>query len=153
MIEIIVAGELSEKVKKSLMGYEPDVFTAMYKMRDNIPETLEEGILAVDENGIIQFANEAAIHMLCDDTNMSIVGQNIDFLGDAVLSHTIKNGDKESNINLSKADIILDRISIKEENRVVGAIAVLHNRAEYANLMEDFRYETGGRPCMRYKIL
>ena len=67
LIEIIIATELSGKVKKSLMGYEPDVFTSMYQMRDNILETLEEGILAVDNNGVIQFANEAAIRMLCDD--------------------------------------------------------------------------------------
>ena len=46
LIELIIAGELSSKVKKSLMGYEPDVFTAMYKMRDNILETLAEGIIA-----------------------------------------------------------------------------------------------------------
>ena len=52
LIELLIAGELSGKVKKSLMGYEPDIFTAMYKMRDNILETLEEGILAVDENGV-----------------------------------------------------------------------------------------------------
>ena len=34
-IELVIAGSLSKKVKKSLMGYEPDVFTAMYRMRDN----------------------------------------------------------------------------------------------------------------------
>ena len=64
LMELMIAGELSGKVKKSLMGYEPDVFTAMYKMRDNILETLAEGILAFDSNGVIQFANESAIHML-----------------------------------------------------------------------------------------
>lgn len=137
LIELLIAGELSGRVRKSLMGYEPDVFTAMYKMRDNILETLEEGILAVDENGIVQFANEAAVHMLCEDSDTRIVGQKIDCLGDAILSNTIYHGDKELNVNLSKADIILDRVPIKEEEQVIGAIAVLHNRAEYAKLMED----------------
>ena len=137
LIEIIIATELSGKVKKSLMGYEPDVFTSMYQMRDNILETLEEGILAVDNNGVIQFANEAAIRMLCDDEKKKIIGKNVDSLGDMVLSNTIKNGDKELNVNLSKADIILDRVSIRENDEIVGAIAILHNRAEYAKLMED----------------
>ena len=137
LIELIIAGELSGKVKKRLMGYEPDVFTAMYKMRDNILETLEEGILAVDENGVIQFANDSAVRMLCDDTKTTIVGQNIETLGDEILSHTVKKGDKEFNVSLSKADIILDRVPIKEDEHVIGAIAVLHNRAEYTKLMED----------------
>lgn len=137
MVELIIAGELSGKVKKSLMGYEPDVFTAMYKMRDNILETLEEGILAIDENGVIQFANDAATCMLCNNPSVKLIGENVDSLDDEILSRTIKNGEKELNVNLTKADIILDRVPIKENGRSVGAIAILHNRAEYTKLMED----------------
>ena len=137
LIEIIIAGELSGKVKKSLMGYEPDVFTAMYKMRDNILETLAEGILAFDSSGVIQFANESAVRMLCDDPWENIVGQKVDVIGDEILSRTIKNGDWERNVNLAKADIILDRVPIKEDGITVGAIAILHNRAEYTKLMEE----------------
>ena len=137
LIELIIAVELSGKVKKSLMGYEPDVFTAMYKMRDNILETLAEGILAFDTNGVIQFANESAIRMLCDNPRSDLVGQNVDAIGDEILSRHIKSGDKEMNINLAKADIILDRVPIKEEGITIGTIAILHNRAEYTKLMEE----------------
>ena len=137
LIELIIAGELSGKVKKSLMGYEPDVFTAMYKMRDNILETLAEGIIAFDTNGVIQFANESAIRMLCENPWSDPVGQNVDVIGDDILSRHIKNGEKERNINLAKADIILDRVPIKEDGVTVGAIAILHNRAEYTKLMEE----------------
>ena len=137
LIELIVAGELSGKVKKSLMGYEPDAFTAMYKMRDNILETLTEGILAFDTNGVIQFANESAIRMLCNNIRENLVGQNVDVIEDEILSRTIKNGNKELNINLAKTDIILDRIPIMEDGHTIGAIAILHNRAEYTKLMEE----------------
>ena len=137
LIELIIAGELSGKVKKSLMGYEPDVFTAMYKMRDNILETLAEGIIAFDTNGVIQFANESAIRMLFENPWSDLVGQNVDVIGDDVLSRYIKNGEKERNINLAKADIILDRVPIKEDEMTVGTVAILHNRAEYTKLMEE----------------
>ena len=136
-IELVIAGSLSKKVKKSLMGYEPDVFTAMYKMRDNILETLEEGIIATDENGIIQFANDSAVKMLCKNPFDNIVGKNIEILGDEILTFVMRSGDKETNVNLSNADIILDRISIKETDGSKGAIGVLHDRAEYTKLMED----------------
>ena len=137
LIELIIAGELSGKVKKSLMGYEPDVFTTMYKMRDNILETLAEGIIAFDTNGVIQFANESAIRMLCENPKSDLVGQNVDVIGDEILSRHIKSGGKERNINLAKADIILDRVPIKEDGVTVGTIAILHNRAEYTKLMEE----------------
>ena len=137
LIELIIAGELSGKVKKSLMGYEPDVFTAMYKMRDNILETLAEGIIAFDTNGVIQFANESAIRMLCENPRRDLVGQNVDVIGDEILSRHIKSGGKERNINLAKADIILDHVPIKEDGSTVGTIAILHNHAEYTKLMEE----------------
>ena len=137
LIELIIAGNLSGKIKKSLMGYEPDVFTAMYKMRDNILETLAEGIIAFDTNGVIQFANESAIRMLFDRPLINIVGQSVDVIGDDILSRNIKSGDKERNINLAKADIILDCVPIKEDGMIVGTVAILHNRAEYTKLMEE----------------
>ena len=136
-VELVLAGRLSKKVKKSLMGYEPDVFTAMYKMRDNILETLEEGIIAIDENDIIQFINDSAIEMLGKNPREEIVGKKIEILHDEILTSVMKNGGKETNVNLSNADIILDRISIKESDRAKGTIGVLHNRAEYTKLMED----------------
>ena len=136
-IELILAGELSGKVKTSLMGYEPDVFTAMYRMRDNILETLAEGIVAFDTDGVIQFANESAIRMLCDKPLHDLIGQNVDMIGDEILSRHIKCGERERNINLAKADIILDRVPIKEDGITAGTIAILHNRAEYSKLMEE----------------
>ena len=136
-IEIFLAFRLTGKVKDGLMGYEPDVFTAMYRMRDNILETLEEGIVATDENGTIQFANSSAVKMLCGDSQKNIVGRPIESLGDEILAATMRSTEKELNVSLSHADIILDRISIKETNSVGGAIGILHNRAEYTKLMED----------------
>ena len=137
LIDLIISAELSEKVKRSLLGYEPDVFTAMYKMRDNILETLEEGILAVDKKGTIQFINNAAIEMFYSKSDFDFIGKNINVIGDTILSNIMLHGNKELHINIAKADIIVDRIPIKEDREIVGAIAILHDRAEYTKLMED----------------
>lgn len=60
MMELMISTELSSTIKKSLMGYEPDVFSAMYRIRDNILESLDEGIIAIDNEGRVQFVNGAA---------------------------------------------------------------------------------------------
>lgn len=137
LIEVVIAKRLSSRVKDSLLGYEPDVFTAMYQMRNNILETLEEGILAVDHNQIIQYANDAAVKMLCGENRKILSGLSIDELDDPVLSNVMKNGDREAGVSLTGDNIILDRVPIMEENRSVGAIGILHNRSEYIKLMED----------------
>ena len=137
LIEMMISDELSSRVKKSLMGYEPDVFSTMYKMRDNILEALDEGIIAFDSKGVIQFANDVAVKMVSDIKGCDIVGMNVESIGDEILTNAIKNGDREINVSLGKADIIMDRIPIKENDQIIGSIAILHNRAEYTKLMED----------------
>lgn len=137
LIEVIIAKRLSRSVKDSLLGYEPDVFTAMYRVRSNILETLEEGILAVDQNNIVQYANEAAVKMLRGACDADLTGLPIDQLDDPVLSNVMRNGERESSVSLTGENVILDRVPIMEEDRSVGAIAILHNRSEYMKLMED----------------
>lgn len=137
LMELIIARTLSGRVKKSLMGYEPDAFTAMYKMRDNILETLEEGIVAFDADGIVQFANRAAVRMLCGEASESPVGKRVDALGDEVLSRAVNSAGRSLHVNLAHESIILDRVPILEDGCAVGAIAILHNRGEYTRLMEE----------------
>lgn len=115
-MELLVSAELSGTIKKSLHGYEPDVFSAMYKVRDNILESLEEGIIAVDSEGIIQFVNHAADIML--DKN-DVIGKPLD------------------SIELGSETIWVDSAPIKENEVNIGEIFILHDRAEYSKLMED----------------
>lgn len=141
LMELLISAELSAKIKESLLGYEPDVFKVMYQMRDNILESLDEGIIAVNSEGIIQFANQSAITMLDNTkshTEQNMVGQKLDHLNSsASLTSTLKSGKKEFNGRLDNENILIDRIPIKEDNNIVGAIGILHNRAEYTKLMED----------------
>ena len=137
VIELIISSQISHRIKRSLLGYEPDMFTAMYKMRDNILETLKEGILATDNNGTIQFANSAALRMLRVDEDTELYGQSVDFFEDPILSETMKEGEREFNVNIARENIILDRVPIKDNEKTVGAIGILHNREEYTRLMQD----------------
>lgn len=127
-IELLISAKLSAAIRESLMGFEPDVFSAMYQIRDNILESLDEGVIAVDGDGAVQFTNRAAVKMLGDAPDGEI------------LRPTLERGEKEFNLreqSLGRSDILLDRIPIREEGAVVGAVGILHDRAEYTKLMED----------------
>ena len=144
LMELMISTELSGRIKESLMGYEPDVFSAMYQVRDNILETLDEGIIAIDSHKNIQFVNDAALEMVGvsnGDEGYNIVGKSLESICDCnLLGHTLESGEKEFNIrerNIGNGDILIDRIPIKEGDEVVGAVCILHNRTEYTKLMED----------------
>lgn len=138
LMELLVSAELMGTIKRSLLGYEPNVFTAMYQIRDNILESLEEGIVAIDSEGTVQFVNHAAMSML---DGIDIVGQKLgNTENGALLLQTLSCGEKEFHIQeqyLGNADILVDRIPIKENGENVGTVGILHNRGEYTKLMED----------------
>ncbi len=139
LIELLISAELSGKIKESLLGYEPDVFTSMFRMRDNILESLDEGIVAVDKVGRVQFINKSAVEMLTTD------GKEDSFIGKYVsnLSNTIPALNplcaSETSRSVSSAydNILIDTIPIKENDSVTGTVGILHDRKEYTKLMED----------------
>lgn len=142
-LELGLCVKLSGIIKNSLMGYEPDVFTAMYQVRDNILESLNEGVIAIDDKGTIQFANRAAKRMILQEGNpkKAFVGQALKEMDSGKkLLHILEGKEKEFNIherNLGSIDMLIDRIPIQEEKERVGTIGILHDRTEYTKLMED----------------
>ena len=112
LMELIISAELFGKIKKSLLGYEPNVFTAMFKVRDNILESLNEGIVAVDKNGIVQFANTSAMKMsdtVCAGLGDELVSKSItDTEYGAFIAPTLASGEKSFNGRIEDSDILID---------------------------------------------
>ena len=129
MIELFISRMISKRIRDTLLGYEPDTFSSMFKVRENVLESLEEGIIAVNDQGKTEYINQSAKEMLGDNTD-----------GSSLLSHTLENGEKEFSIPIKSSmgiDIIMDRIPVIEMGRVNGALGILHNRTEYTRLAED----------------
>ena len=141
LIELIISAELSSSIKKSLHGYEPNVFSAMFQVRDNILESLNEGVLAVDKNGVVQFANRSAAKIFGKKKAKELINTPFtDCCNDGFIKNVISTGEKEFNIreqSIDNSNVLLDCIPIKEKDDIIGAVAILHNREEYTKLMED----------------
>lgn len=141
VIEVLISAELSGSIKKSLHGYEPNVFSAMYQVRDNILESLNEGILAMDGEGVVQFANRSAAKMLGKLSTEELIGLPLSAIcNDSFLHSVLERGEKKFSLrekSLNNTDILIDCFPVKEQERQIGAAAILHDRAEYTKLMED----------------
>ena len=142
IIELFITSRISKSIKNSLLGYEPDTISAMYLVRDNILESLKEGVIAVDKNGTILFTNNSAVKMLDkSSTATEFIGKNIEQIKNGNVIKTVLNGsEKEFGIQgqrMDGTDVIIDRIPIKHEEDPIDTICILHDRAEYTKLMED----------------
>ena len=123
----LLSKQLSFKIKRTLKGYEPDTFSAMFSVRDNVLESLEEGIVALDASEEVVYTNEAAKRML---EKAGQIQEKISVLP------ILKQGEKLFGEAID-TNIVADLMPVLEQEKIVGVLCILRDRTEYTKLMED----------------
>lgn len=139
LCELMLAQWLSGGIKKSLLGYEPDAISAMFSVRDNILESIDEGVVAVDGDGKVLFANAVAEKMLGGQEKNEIIGKNLTSLIAGKELNALLDGDgKEVNVRIKIGDkeALADRVPVRPDGEA-DKIIILRDRAEYTRLMEE----------------
>lgn len=140
LIEFSISHKISEQIKQKLLGYEPDTFTSMFTVRDDILNSINDGIISLDANLKIQFINKAAKQMIkCPDTD-NFEKINLKLSIDKLIKQTIKS--QKSTFNIQKktddgTELLIDCVPSKKDEKPSGAVLILHDRTEYTKLMED----------------
>lgn len=153
LIEILISGTFSRRIKQKLHGYEPDTFSSMFTVRDDILESLKEGIIAVDKEKNVQFINAAAKKILFGnnavldecrkterDNYLKITEIKEKVFTEKILDRVLKNQADSFGIAERTDDgteILVDCLPVKKDEKLEGAVAILHDRTEYTKLMED----------------
>lgn len=158
-IEVLLCKTISSRIKNMLLGYEPDTITSMFIIRDDILASIYDGIIAVDKNGKVQFANNAARAMLNNSNCASVQSRVLEQtaqeqdasshtknlaqeqrFADEILRHTLLTGQKELGLQEetdSGRGLLIDCMPLIENGLNNGAVAILHDRTEYTRLMEE----------------
>ena len=136
----LLARRLSQRIKRSLMGYEPDDFARLFHQREDILDALEEGILAIDRSATVIFLNAAAAQMLSLDRT-AVVGHPLkEVYPHSTLSRVLRSGQAEYNVSVHSLQSIrvqADRMPIYDDGRLAGAVSIFRNRTEIARLSDD----------------
>lgn len=138
-LAIALSRQLSDRIKRILKGYEPDIFSAMFTVRDNVLESLEEGLLAFEKDGSVVYINCAAKKMLGigdSDDKLNISRAIPEMMTGTIMS----SGEKISGFSVhsdSGSDIIADYVPITEGDSTSGGLCILRDRTEFTKLMED----------------
>ena len=142
-VGIIGAFLLAKNIKKTLLGLEPDEITKLYNEKMSIIDAIHEGLVAIDKHGQITLINDSALKILQLENKYNkdeIIGQKMDVLFPTtrLLSITqlgIPEYDKEQNINNTL--IMTNRVPIKDNEKIVGAIATFRDKTEVTKLAEE----------------
>ena len=139
IVGIGLAVMLAEKIKNSLSGYEPAQIVKILTEREEIFDSLEEGLVAVNNRGEIIFANKAALKLINAETGDILNKSAEEILPQIKLTETVKSGLSANNLStvIHNRDIIYAKLPIRDKTEVVGALAVMRNRTELKQLAQQ----------------
>lgn len=136
IIGIILSYVLSRNIKKSLLGYEPDQLTKLYLQKEEILNSLEEGIVVIDTKGNCTLSNLSAEQILKESNENTY---EIMLFIKKHLIQVIKDKKAKYNeeINIMGKVILMNKIPIIDNGKLIGAIALLRNKTEVTELAEQ----------------
>lgn len=141
LLGIIGAVVIAKTVKKSIHGLEPKEIGLLYQEKQAILEAIREGIIAVNQNGIITMVNKTAMTLLGYEREQDVLGKYIlHIIPHSRLLEVIRTGEAEydDEMILGEETIITNRIPIvdKKEN-VIGAVSTFRNKSELYRLTKE----------------
>lgn len=131
---------LAQRIKSDLLGYEPDAFRDLFLRRMELLDALDEGMLAIDREERIIYINRAAAEMLSFDKS-AVLGKPLsEVYPQSTIPRVMQTKQPEYNISLESLHhvrILSDRMPVRRDGQIVGAVAIFRNRTEVANLARE----------------
>ncbi|WP_243297828.1 ATP-binding protein [Bacillus litorisediminis] len=144
---------LARNIRKDTLGLEPRQIASLYRERNAILHSIKEGIIAVDDKGIITMMNHTARNMLGISDNP--INQPIEkVIPNTEMYRVLESGIYESDQEMILRDrvVIVNRTPILEKDKVVGVVASFRDKTEVTEMIntlsevrkysEDLRAQT-----------
>ena len=146
---------LARKVKDILFGLEPEAIAAMLQERNIILDSVREGVITIDEKGIITLVNIEAETLLKDANVLGtdeLVGRHIkDAMKNVEFERVLHQGKIITNAGVKIGDtlFIITSVPLKLDERIIGAVFTFRKKSvveELANQLTGFKnYSTALR--------
>ncbi|MCK1992034.1 sensor histidine kinase [Peribacillus muralis] len=153
IISIIGSYMLARSIRKDTLGLEPFEIANLYKEKNAVLQSVKEGILAIDQNGLITSMNQPAKKLL--DIKESVRHLNVDGLFPSkYLLEVLRSGEPQVDKEISWKDksIIVNCTPIFDSEGVSGVVASFRDRTELEEMVntlsevkmhsEDLRAQT-----------
>lgn len=121
---------LARSIRRDTLGLEPYQISALFRERNAVLQSVKEGILAIDTQGVITMMNQSARELL--DIQQNVEGE---FVTEVISSH------KMSEMLASSLDISNIELQYKEKTMIVNAQPIIENNLK-AGTVFSFRDRT-----------
>lgn len=126
---IIIAG----RFKRAIFGLEPEEIARLFRERDATLQSIREGIIAINRDGIITTVNRAAYKTLDLPTKESLAGKAlVDILPESSLLSVLESGqpDFDREVWLRGRQMVVNRLPVRQGDKIIGVVASFRLRDE-----------------------
>lgn len=132
---------ISKNVKQAILGLEPKEITRLYEEKKAIIQSIREGIVAVNAEGIITTANTNAVRMVGLTVEEDLIGKRVkDIFPTSNLLQVIDSGQAEydQEVYIGDQTVVANRLPIiDQQNQVMGVVSSFRSKSELYRLAQE----------------
>lgn len=133
LVSVIAAIIIAERFKRAIFGLEPEEIARLFRERDATLQSVREGIIAVNREGIITTVNRAAYETLDLPAQEPVAGKPIlEILPESSLLSVLHSGepDFDREIWLRGRQMVVNRLPVRQGDEIIGVVASFRLRNE-----------------------
>ena len=137
ILGIIGSSILARNIKKELFNLEPAEIANLFTGRNALIESVREGIIMVDANGIITTVNVAAYETLSLPNQSELIGRTIqEVLPNTLLPKVLETGERHLDrpMEIRGKKVIVNRVPIRVGEQIVGAVSTFRLQSDIDQL-------------------
>ncbi|MBD1558866.1 sensor histidine kinase [Vibrio sp. S9_S30] len=135
----ILSNYASRRFQKAILGFEPEEIGRLYVELDVTMSTIKEGVISIDNKGLIRSINRSACNILKIKRDSVMNRPMKDVLPDSDLIDILSTKEPQHDIDLYLNDqrIVANRNPIIVKGEVVGAVSSFRRRDEITELTKQ----------------
>ena len=133
MLSVLIALWFARHFKKAIFGLEPEQIGLLFEERNATLESIREGIIAINAEGVITTFNRAALNTLNLSNKDGLLGQPIQkVLPDSQMISVLENGQPQfdQEVWLGEACFITNRLPVRQDDRIIGVVSSFRPKDE-----------------------
>lgn len=133
LISVIIAFWFANHFKKAIFGLEPEQIGLLFEERNATLESIREGIIAINADGIITTFNRAALHTLNLQDKTLLLGKPIhSILPDSQMLKVLASGEPQFDEEfwLNGSCFITNRLPVRQDDNIIGVVSSFRPKDE-----------------------
>ncbi|WP_375192228.1 ATP-binding protein [Marinobacter sp.] len=133
LVTILSAIVIAGRFKRAIFGLEPEEIARLFREREATLQSVREGIIAINREGMITTGNRAAYETLDLPPEPPLAGQHVlDVLPESSLPAILESGepDFDREIWLRGRQMVVNRLPVRQGDDIIGVVASFRLRDE-----------------------